>query len=110
MTRPSHHHGPDHAPEPYAHHDAWPMLATDQHVALVNERGWRLSGKVETLTNDRQCLWIQLDAGMGRQLIHHQDGFMLESGSPAQPRPQQRLPDQTDIGRLCLTPVRACTH
>ncbi|PYI67969.1 hypothetical protein CVV68_08155 [Arthrobacter livingstonensis] len=70
-------------PEHHDHQDVWPVLAANQHVALVNERGWRLSGKVETLTNDRQCLWIQLDAGMGRQLIHHQDGFMLESDIPA---------------------------
>lgn len=83
MTRPSHHRPADDTPERRAHHDVWPILATDQHIALVNERGWRLSGKVETLTNDRQCLWIQLDAGMGRQLIHHEDGFMLESDVPA---------------------------
>ncbi|RAN77627.1 hypothetical protein B5P43_19475 [Bacillus sp. SRB_336] len=82
MTRPSHHHrGADHASQG-RDRDVWPALARDQHVALVNERGWRLSGKVETLTNDRQCLWIQLDAGMGRQLIHHQDGFVLEGDEP----------------------------
>jgi hypothetical protein len=61
----------------------WPVLAKDEPVALVNERGWRLQGRVETLSHDRQCLWIQLDAGMGRQLIHHQDGFMLESEEEA---------------------------
>ena len=86
MTRPSHHHhhrGADHASQGRADSEVWPALSRDQHVALVNERGWRLSGKVETLTNDRQCLWIQLDAGMGRQLIHHQDGFVLERDEPA---------------------------
>jgi hypothetical protein len=75
MTRPAHHRAfvsPD-------NHDVWPALDPDQPIALVNDRGWRLSGKVETLSHDRQCLWIQLDAGMGRQLIHHQDGFVLES-------------------------------
>lgn len=60
-------------------HELWPALAANQPVALINKRGWRLSGRVETLSNDRACLWIQLDAGMGRQLIHHQDGFVLES-------------------------------
>ncbi len=58
--------------------EVWPVLAQDEPVALVNDRGWRLSGRVETLSRDRQCLWIQLDSGMGRQLIHHQDGFVLE--------------------------------
>ncbi|MGO4383232.1 hypothetical protein [Specibacter sp. RAF43] len=79
MTRPSHHRSIDHLGD----HELWPALAPDQPVALVNDRGWRLSGRVETVTRDRQCLWIQLDAGMGRQLIHHQDGFTLEAGSPA---------------------------
>lgn len=75
MTRPIHHRSfidPE-------NHDLWPVLSKDEPVALVNGRGWRLSGRVETLSHDRQCLWIQLDSGMGRQLIHHQDGFVLES-------------------------------
>lgn len=75
MTRPTHHRAfinPD-------HHDVWPALQADQPIALVNDRGWRLSGTVETLSHDRQCLWIQLDSGMGRQLFHHQDGFVLEN-------------------------------
>lgn len=66
-----------------ATHEVWPELARNQQVALVNNRGWRLSGRVETLTSDRACLWIQLDSGMGRQLIHHQDGFVLESEQAA---------------------------
>ncbi|MFC8302978.1 hypothetical protein ACFUCV_04745 [Specibacter sp. NPDC057265] len=61
--------------------DVWPALPADRPVALINERGWRLEGRVETLSHDRQCLWIQLNSGMGRQLIHHQDGFVLEGGS-----------------------------
>ena len=59
-------------------HRIWPALATNTPVALINNRGWRLSGRVETLSHDRKCLWIQLDSGMGRQLIHHQDGFVLD--------------------------------
>ncbi len=81
MTRPSHHHpGAGHTTD---HRDVWPLLATDQHIALVDDRGRRLSGKVETLTSDRRCLWIQLDAGLGRRLVHHQDGFVLEGESSA---------------------------
>lgn len=59
----------------------WPTLAHDEPVALVNNQGLRLSGRVDTLTQDRSCLWIRLDAGMGRLLIHHQDGFVLEQHS-----------------------------
>ncbi|MDO5753910.1 hypothetical protein [Arthrobacter sp.] len=79
MTRPTHNHI---VTAPSAH-EVWPVLAKDEPIALVNERGWRLSGRVETLSRDRQCLWIQLDAGLGRQLIHHQDGFVLENERPA---------------------------
>lgn len=74
MTRPIHRHA---FIEPL-NHRVWPALAPNEPVHLVNERGWRLSGRVETLSTDHQCLWIQLDSGMGRQLIHHQDGFVLE--------------------------------
>lgn len=65
-------------------HEVWPQLARNEQIVLVNKHGWRLSGQVETLTNDRACLWIQLDSGMGRQLIHHQDGFVLESRGTTQ--------------------------
>jgi hypothetical protein len=56
----------------------WPTLSHDEPVALVNDQGLRLSGRVDTLTPDRSCLWIRLDSGMGRLLIHHQDGYILE--------------------------------
>lgn len=75
MTRRLHHQAFI-APETQ---EPWPALVKDEAVALVNNRGWRISGRVEMLSNDRQCLWIQLDSGMGRQLIHHQDGFVLEN-------------------------------
>lgn len=77
MSRPIHHRA---FIEPQ-NHEVWPAMPANEPVHLVNERGWRLSGRVETLSHDRQCLWIQLDSGMGRQLIHHQDGFVLESTS-----------------------------
>ncbi|WP_427015406.1 hypothetical protein ACQCSX_11235 [Pseudarthrobacter sp. P1] len=60
--------------------ELWPALEPEQHVALVNSTGWRLSGRVDAVTPDHSCLWIQLDGGMGRQLIHHQDGFELVDG------------------------------
>lgn len=74
MTRPTHHRAFNHP----AGQALWPALVKDQAISLVNESGWHLRGTVETLSNNRECLWIQLDAGMGRQLIHHQDGFVLE--------------------------------
>ncbi|WP_146233289.1 hypothetical protein [Arthrobacter psychrolactophilus] len=58
--------------------EVWPVMAENDPVTLVNERGWRLEGRVETQSHDRACLWIQLSSGMGRQLIHHQDGFILD--------------------------------
>ena len=31
-------------------HDVWPTMSKDAPVALVNDRGWHLSGRVETLS------------------------------------------------------------
>jgi hypothetical protein len=58
---------------------AWTEVQPDQHIALVNNRGLRLAGRVDAMTEDRSTLWIQLDGGMGRQLVHHLDGFAVES-------------------------------
>ena len=66
----------------------WPTLDHDAPVALVNDQGMRLTGRVDTLTPDRSCLWIRLDSGMGRMLIHHQDGYVIEDQQPVSPADQ----------------------
>lgn len=59
--------------------DVWPELSRHQHVVLQDARGNRIEGTIDGMTNDRSTLWIQLKGGLGRQLIHHLDGYWLET-------------------------------
>jgi hypothetical protein len=68
-----------HPPQP----GTWTDVEPNQHVSLVNKRGFRLAGRVDAMTEDRSTMWIQLDGGMGRQLVHHLDGFTLDPGNSA---------------------------
>ena len=79
MTRPSHHRSIDHLGD----HELWPALARTSRWPSSMTAAGGCPAAWKSVTRDRQCLWIQLDAGMGRQLIHHQDGFTLEAVSPA---------------------------
>ncbi|MDP5227978.1 MULTISPECIES: hypothetical protein [Arthrobacter] len=56
----------------------WPEIPTGQSVTLADRHGQRIVGHVDGMTDDRTTLWVQLDGGLGRRLIHHLDGFALE--------------------------------
>ncbi len=58
--------------------DPWPALEGDEPICLIDPYGWRLTGRVEAITEDRSSVWIQLDGGRGPQLIHHRDGYQIE--------------------------------
>lgn len=58
--------------------ELWPELARHQNVILKDARGNRIEGTIDGMTNDHSTLWIQLKGGLGRQLIHHLDGYWLE--------------------------------
>ncbi|MEV7663115.1 hypothetical protein [Paenarthrobacter sp. NPDC089316] len=60
------------------HGDVWPELHRDQSVVLQDARGNRIEGTIDGMTDDRSTLWIQLKGGLGRQLVHHLDGYWLE--------------------------------
>ncbi|MFK0072597.1 hypothetical protein [Arthrobacter woluwensis] len=57
----------------------WPEIPSGQPIALADQRGDRIVGHVDGMTHDRTTLWIQLDGGLGRRLVHHLDGYALES-------------------------------
>jgi len=57
----------------------WPELCRHQNVVLQDARGNRIEGTIDGMTDDRSTLWIQLKGGLGRQLIHHLDGYWLET-------------------------------
>lgn len=59
--------------------DVWPELQRHQTVVLQDARGNRIEGTLDGTTDDRSTLWIQLKGGLGRQLIHHLDGYWLET-------------------------------
>lgn len=59
--------------------DVWPELSRHEYVVLQDARGNRIEGTIDGMTNDRSTLWIQLKGGLGRQLIHHLDGYWLET-------------------------------
>ncbi|WP_347108157.1 hypothetical protein AAHB33_14940 [Paenarthrobacter sp. S56] len=59
--------------------DVWPELAVRQEVVLADARGNRIEGTIDGMTNDRSTLWVQLKGGLGRQLVHHLDGYWLET-------------------------------
>ncbi|MFJ5954623.1 hypothetical protein ACIQC5_01550 [Paenarthrobacter sp. NPDC092416] len=60
-------------------HEAWPELTLHQDLVLQDARGNRIEGTLDGMTTDRSTLWIQLKGGLGRQLVHHQDGYWLEA-------------------------------
>ncbi|HEV7167699.1 MAG TPA: hypothetical protein VGN49_06980 [Micrococcaceae bacterium] len=62
----------------------WPRLRPRQRLTLVDVHGTRVVGTLDAITEDCSTLWIQLDDGLGRQLIHSLDGYELEAfGDPA---------------------------
>jgi hypothetical protein len=61
------------------HADVWPELARHQDVVLRDARGNRIEGTIDGMTDDRSTLWVQLKGGLGRQLVHHMDGYWLET-------------------------------
>lgn len=63
------------------HGDVWPELQRHQVVVLQDARGNRIEGTLDGMTDDRSTLWIQLKGGLGRQLIHHLDGYWLETAA-----------------------------
>ncbi|WP_423182126.1 hypothetical protein [Arthrobacter sp. NyZ413] len=59
------------------HAEVWPELPLHQELVLEDSRGNRIVGTLDGMTNDRSTLWIQLKGGLGRQLVHHLDGYWL---------------------------------
>ena len=66
------------SPVPLPRTAPWPELEPHQPVRLVDIHGATLAGILDEMTEDRSTMWIQLDGGKGRQLIHRLDGYELE--------------------------------
>lgn len=53
----------------------WSGLRRGQHVVLHHATGPRLDGVLDMTTDD--VVWILLDDGGGRRLVHRADGYRL---------------------------------
>ena len=56
----------------------WSTLRRGQRVAFNHHSDGPVAGVVEMRTDDASALWIQLNGGAGRRLIHCDDGYRLQ--------------------------------
>ncbi|MHA7140107.1 MULTISPECIES: hypothetical protein [unclassified Arthrobacter] len=56
----------------------WSTLRRGQRVAFNHDSDGPVAGVVEMRTDDASVLWIQLNEGAGRRLIHCEDGYRLK--------------------------------
>lgn len=56
----------------------WSTLSRGQHVAFTHRSDGPVAGAVEMRSDDASVVWIQLDNGAGRRLIHCDDGYRLK--------------------------------
>ena len=55
----------------------WSTIRRGQGVAFNHHSDGPVAGVVEMRTDDASVLWIQLNDGAGRRLIHCDDGYRL---------------------------------
>lgn len=59
----------------------WLTTQCGQPVRLRHHRREPVSGILDMRTDDGSVIWVHLDDGAGRQLIHRDDGYQLEEGT-----------------------------
>ncbi|GAB3264690.1 hypothetical protein [Arthrobacter pigmenti] len=57
----------------------WSELPHGQPVVFEHHTGHTIGGIVDMCSEDSSVLWVLMDNGAGRRLIHHQDGYRLAS-------------------------------
>lgn len=62
---------PVHAAQPAAH---WKSLRPGDRVTVRLAPGFETAGLVEEMTQDHSTVWVHLDEGRGRTLLHCSDG------------------------------------
>lgn len=58
----------------------WVTPQCGQPVRLRHQRREPVSGVLDMRTDDGSVIWVRLDDGGGRLLIHRDDGYELEEG------------------------------
>lgn len=57
------------------HH--WRALRQGDRVSLTSAPGFESAGVVDAVTGDATAVWVELDGGRGRTLIHVGDGVPI---------------------------------
>ncbi len=58
----------------------WSGFRRGEHVTLQHPAGTQLRGVLDMRTDDASVLWILLNDGGGRRLVHRADGYRLRRG------------------------------
>lgn len=59
----------------------WLTPQCGQPVRLRHQRREAVSGVLDMRTDDGSVIWVHLNDGGGRLLIHRDDGYQLEEGA-----------------------------
>lgn len=62
----------------------WLAPQCGQPVKLRHQRREPVSGVLDMRTDDGSVIWVHLNDGGGRRLIHRDDGYQLEDGPSAE--------------------------
>ena len=62
------------APAPDAH---WQSLRQGDRVSVRLAPGYETGGRVDAVTADHTAVWVDLDGGRGRTLLHCSDGVEI---------------------------------
>lgn len=57
----------------------WSVVRPGQLVSFQHDRYLPITGVMDACTDDHSVVWVQMDDGSGRRLIHKEDGYRLES-------------------------------
>ncbi|MFJ4263622.1 hypothetical protein ACIPYU_14365 [Paenarthrobacter nicotinovorans] len=60
--------------EPYHH---WRSLRQGDRVNVTLTPGFESAGVVDAVTGDATAVWVELDGGRGRTLVHVSDGVAI---------------------------------
>jgi hypothetical protein len=60
--------------EPAAH---WKVLKEGDRVRVLLTPGYETGGLVDAITSDYTSVWVNLDGGLGRTMLHCSDGVEI---------------------------------
>lgn len=56
----------------------WSTLLPGQQINLHHDRYLPIAGVLDACTDDCSVIWVRMNDGAGRRLIHREDGYRLE--------------------------------